>query len=503
MKAKQILAVVLISATTAVGSMWGYQKIYSSNTYVYSQPQSQTQGKLPGNYAGYFDGVNNAPADFTAAASAAIPATVHIKTKTIRQAGNNLPRRSPFGDLFGFDWDDVFGDRARSIPQMASGSGAIISEDGYIVTNNHVVDGADEIAVTLSNKRSFTAKLVAADPSSDLAVIKIDAKGLPFLIYGNSDELKVGQWVIAVGYPLTLQTTVTAGIISAKGRTLDINSRQSKTPVESFIQTDAAVNPGNSGGPLISTEGKLIGINSAIASPTGAYAGYSFTIPVNIVKKIVNDLMKFGTVQRAYLGIQYAPDNISDEAKKQIGVTDSEGIYVTDVPTGGAAYSAGLRKGDVITKINGVTVYTGADMVGQVATYSPGTQITVSYLRNGKEVTTPITLRNSTGTTDIVKTSIYDKLNADFQTLTKDQAKELGVKGGVVLKSFADNSAFSKTRVQEGFVILKVDGKPIASVDEFRKAIEAAGSNTVKLEGVYPGYSDGVFTYPLKLSDTN
>jgi Do/DeqQ family serine protease len=503
MKAKQILAVVLISATTAVGSMWGYQKINSSNTYVYSQPQSQTQGKLPSNYAGYFDGVNNAPADFTAAASAAIPATVHIKTKTIRQAGNNLPRRSPFGDLFGFDWDDVFGDRARSIPQMASGSGAIISEDGYIVTNNHVVDGADEIAVTLSNKRSFTAKLIAADPSSDLAVIKIEAKGLPFLIYGNSDELKVGQWVIAVGYPLTLQTTVTAGIISAKGRTLDINSRQSKTPVESFIQTDAAVNPGNSGGPLISTEGKLIGINSAIASPTGAYAGYSFTIPVNIVKKIVNDLMKFGTVQRAYLGIQYAPDNISDEAKKQIGVSDSEGIYVTDVPTSGAAYSAGLRKGDVITKINGVNVYTGADMVGQVATYSPGTQITVSYLRNGKEVTTPITLRNSTGTTDIVKTSIYDKLNADFQTLSKDQAKELGVKGGVVLKSFADNSAFSKTRVQEGFVILKVDGKPVATVDEFRKAIEAAGSNTVKLEGIYPGYSDGVFTYPLKLSDTN
>jgi serine protease Do len=504
MKAKQILAVVLISATTAVGSMWGYQKITTSNTYVYSQPQSQTQGKAPGNYAGYFDGVNNradAPADFTQAATTAIPATVHIKTKTVRQAGNNLPRRSPFGDLFGMDWDDVFGDRLRSIPQMASGSGAIISEDGYIVTNNHVIDGADEITVTLSNKKSFSAKLVAADPSSDLAVIKVNAKGLPFLLYGNSDELKVGQWVIAVGYPLTLQTTVTAGIISAKGRTLDINSRQSRTPVESFLQTDAAVNPGNSGGPLISTDGKLIGINSAIASPTGAYAGYSFTIPVNIVKKIVNDLMKFGTVQRAYLGIQYAPDNISDEAKKQIGVTDSEGIYVTDVPSAGAAYQAGLRKGDVITKINGVTVYSGADMVGQVATYRPGDKITISYLRDGKEVTTPITLRNSTGTTEVVKTSILDKLNAELQTLTKDQAKELAVRGGVVVKSFSDNSAFSKTRMQEGFVILKVNGKEVTSVDDFRKAMEAAGSNSVKLEGVYPGYSDGVFSYPLKLSD--
>jgi len=500
MKVKQILAVVLISATTAVGSMWGYQKFSNSNTYVYNQPQSG-QGKVPGNYAGYYDGANNNLVDFTQAASIAIPATVHIKTKTIRQAGNNLPRRSPFGDLFGMDWDDLFGDRARSIPQMASGSGAIISEDGYIVTNNHVIDGADEIAVTLSNKRSFTAKLVAADPSSDIAVIKIDAKGLPFLLYGNSDELKVGQWVIAVGYPLALQTTVTAGIISAKGRTLDINSRQSKTPVESFIQTDAAVNPGNSGGPLISTDGKLIGINSAIASPTGAYAGYSFTIPVKIVEKIVNDLLKFGTVQRAYLGIQYAPDNISEEAKKQIGVVDGEGIYVTDVPSGGAAYQAGLRKGDVITKINGITVYSGADMVGQVATYRPGDKITLSYLRDGKEVTTPITLRNSTGTTDIVKTSVLDKLNADLQSLTKDQAKELGVKGGVVVKSFADNSAFSRTRMQEGFVILKVDGNTVVSVDDFRKALEAAGKNSVKLEGVYPGYSDGVFTYPLKLSD--
>jgi len=500
MKVKQILAVVLISATTAVGSMWGYQKFSTSNTYSYSSTQ---QGKVPNNYAGYFDGVvntANAPADFTAAAAAAIPATVHIKTKTVRQANNNLPRRSPFGDLFGFDWDDVFGDRARSLPQMASGSGAIISEDGYIVTNNHVVDGADDITVTLSNKRSFTAKVVAADPSSDIAVIKIDAKGLPFLLYGNSDELKVGQWVIAVGYPLTLQTTVTAGIISAKGRTLDINSRQSKTPIESFIQTDAAVNPGNSGGPLISTEGKLIGINSAIASPTGAYAGYSFTIPVNIVKKIVEDLMKFGTVQRAYLGINYAPDNISDEAKKQIGITDDEGIYVTDVPQGGAAYDAGLRKGDVITKINGVPVYSGADMVGQVATYRPGAKITVSYMRSGKEITTPITLRNSTGTTDVVKTTVFDKLNADLQALSKDQAKELGVKGGVVVKSFEDNSAFSKTRMQEGFVILKVNGTIVTSVDEFRKAIEAAGNNTVKLEGVYPGY-DGPFSYPLKLSD--
>src|SRR6478609_5428995 len=311
---------VLLSVSTTLITLWSYNKVTHSDTYVYNA-NTNDSGKVPVNYAG-FTGLNadGGAVDFVPAASAAIPATVHIKTKTAATASNNLPRRSPFGDLFDMDLDDLFGDRMRSVPQMASGSGAIISEDGYIVTNNHVVDGADEINVTLNNKKSFKAKLVAADPSSDLAVIKIEAKGLPFLIYGNSDDVKVGQWVLAVGYPLTLETTVTAGIVSAKGRTLDINSRQSNTPVESFIQTDAAVNPGNSGGPLVSTEGKLIGINSAIASPTGSYAGYSFTIPVNIVKKIIADLMKFGTVQRAYLGIEYAPESNSDEEKEKNGI---------------------------------------------------------------------------------------------------------------------------------------------------------------------------------------
>jgi serine protease Do len=366
------------------------------------------------------------------------------------------------------------------------------------------VAGADEIAVTLSNKRSFTAKLIASDPSSDLALIKIDAKGLPFLLYGNSDEVKVGQWVIAVGYPLTLEATVTAGIISAKGRTLDINRRQSSTPIESFIQTDAAVNPGNSGGPLVSTDGKLIGINSAIASPTGTYAGYSFTIPVNIVRKIVDDLMKHGTVQRAYLGINYPSDNLSQEAKKQNGINNEEGVYITDVPTTGAAYAAGLRKGDVITKINGETIYSGADMVGKIATYRPGDKIDISYKRAGKEITIPIVLRNSLGNTEVVRTSILDKLGADLQTLDKDDAQELGVKGGVIVRSFNDNSPFNKTRMEQGFVILKVNGKEVYSVQDFRKALESAGTGgTVKLDGIYPGYSDGAFTYPLKLSDIN
>ena len=319
MKISNTLAVIALSAATSLGTVWGYNKIVNSDqTYVYPQSDS---GKAPANYAG-FKGVDgaNVLVDFTPAASAAIPATVHIKTKTTRTVSNNLPRRSPFEDLFDLDMGDLFGDRMRSLPQMASGSGAIISEDGYIVTNNHVIDGADEITVTLSNRRSFTAKLVGTDPSSDIAVLKIDAKGLPFMLYGNSDEVKIGQWVLAIGYPLNLEATVTAGIVSAKGRTLEINRRQSNTPVESFLQTDAAVNPGNSGGPLVNTDGKLIGINSAIASPTGSYAGYSFTIPVNIVKKIIADIMKFGTVQRAYLGIQYPREGLSSEQKKESGI---------------------------------------------------------------------------------------------------------------------------------------------------------------------------------------
>ena len=501
MKLKQIFSVVVISAATTLATLWGYTKLSSSDTYVYKTTSNDT-GKIPVNYTG-FNGWNgtNAGVDFTPAASAAIPATVHIKTKTNRTASNNLPRRSPFGDMFDLDLDDFFGDRLRSLPQMASGSGAIISEDGYIVTNNHVIDGADEINVTLSNRRVFKAKLVGADPSSDLAVLKIDAKGLPFMLYGNSDEVKIGQWVLAVGYPLNLETTVTAGIISAKGRTLEINKRQSATPVESFMQTDAAVNPGNSGGPLVTTDGKLIGINSAIASPTGAYAGYSFTIPVNIVKKIIADLMKHGTVQRAYLGIQYPRENLSDEVKEREGIkNDLDGVFVIEVPKDGAAYAAGIKKGDVITKINGVPVVSGAEMVGQIATYRPGEKINVSYLRDGKENTVNVVLRNSSGNTDIVRTTVLDKLGADLQTISKENAKELGISGGVVIRSIGSRGLMSKVRVQEGFVILKANNQQINSVEDFRKVLE--GSNSVKVEGIYPGY-EGVYNFVLNLGSSN
>ncbi|MFM2145412.1 MAG: hypothetical protein RL732_248 [Bacteroidota bacterium] len=499
---KQVLTVVIVSAATTLGVLWGYNR-FAGDTYVYPTTNNNDSGHIPSNYAG-FRGLNGAAdaIDFTQAAAAAVPATVHIKTKVTRTATNNLPKRNPFGNLFpDFDLDDFFGERSRSFPQNGSGSGAIISENGYIVTNNHVVDGADEITVTLNNKKNFTAKVVGADPSTDLAVIKIDAKGLPFLLYGNSDDVKIGQWVLAIGYPLTLETTVTAGIISAKGRTLDINSRQSSTPVESFIQTDAAVNPGNSGGPLITTDGKLIGINSAIASPTGSFAGYSFTIPVNIVKKIIADIIKFGTVQRAFLGIQYPRENLSDELKNQNGIKEGEGVFVMDVTKEGAAEAAGIKKGDIITKVNGLPVTSGPEMVGQIATYRPGDKIQVTYKRNGKEYVVPIVLRNSTGTTDMVKTSALDKFGADLQTISKTTAKELGVNGGVEIRSINGNGLLSRVRIQEGYVIIKANGKEVKNTDDLKKIVEDA-DDTIRLEGMYPGY-DGIYPIVINLNAGN
>ncbi len=504
MNAKQVVAVILISASTAVATMWGYNRITGNNkVYLYGQDS----GKVPSNYAKFFEGQDHSgagPIDFTDAAGAAIPATVHIKTKTVRTVSNNLPHHNPFSDLFGIDPDEFFnngGNGMRSMPEMASGSGVIISNDGYIVTNNHVVDGADEVTVTLSNRKSFKAKVVGADPASDLAVIKIEAQGLPFLVYGNSDNVKIGQWVLAVGYPLNLETTVTAGIVSAKGRTLDINSRQSQTPLESFIQTDAAVNPGNSGGPLINPEGQLIGINSAIASPTGSYAGYSFTIPVNIVKKIVNDIMKFGTPQRAFLGIQYPRDDMSDDQKKEQGVKDADGVYVMDVTPDGAASHAGIKKGDVITKLNGTSIYTGAELVGQIATYSPGDKIKVTYKRDGKDYDVSIQLRNNSGTMTMVKTSVLDKLGAQLQTLSKKDAADMDVKGGVIVKSVTENGLMNKSRIQEGFIILKADGQEVKNLEDLEKILQKA-SGTIKLEGVFSGY-EGVYSYPLRLSSGN
>lgn len=496
MNVKQVVITVLISAATAFGVMYAY------NSYVKKPTAVQNNVNIPANYAGLFNGDNiPGPVDFEQPAKVAVPAVVHITTVIGQaEASNNLPRRSnPFRGLVPDDFfDDFFGNgpNIQRMPQRASGSGVIVSQDGYIVTNNHVIDGASEIKVSLNDKSSYTAKVIGADASSDLAVLKIEAKNLPFLLYGNSDNVNVGQWVLAIGYPLNLETTVTAGIVSAKGRNLGLNARKSQTPIESFLQTDAAVNQGNSGGALVNTNGELIGINSAIASPTGTYAGYSYAIPVNIVKKIVNDLIQFGTIQRAYLGISYLPDEAPDSEKEKLGFKQGQGVYVREAAKDGAAAAAGIKSGDYINKINGVTVSSGNEMVEKIARLRPGDKISVSYLRNGKENTVDITLKNKAGTYDIVKTSILDDFGVDFVTLDKKKASEFGQTGGVVVKKINPNGLIdAQTRMRDGFVILRVNDKPVTSVDQLTDAVQKAGNN-IKLDGFYPGF-EGLYTYNI------
>jgi Do/DeqQ family serine protease len=500
MKLKNVFLVIAISIATSLLSIWGYGKWISSNAVTI-----QSDGKIPVNYAGFFD--KNTPTgipDFTDAATSATPAVVHIKTK-IKGKTVSSRSRSPFGDMFGDD-DPFFqffgGPRSYSIPdQQASGSGVIMTKDGYIITNNHVVNGASEINVTLSNRKSYKATIIGTDPNTDLAVIKIDADNLPFMLMGNSDDVKLGQWVMAVGYPLNLDVTVTAGIISAKARSIGIN--KSDRAIESFIQTDAAVNPGNSGGALINTTGELIGINSAIASPTGSYAGYSYAIPVNIVKKAVNDLIKYGAVQRAYIGINYIPDNASDEQKKAMGVKEGSGIYVTGVATDGAAKSAGVQKGDFITKLNNVNVNSGSELQEQIARYKPGDKINLTYTRGGKENTVSLTLKNKSGNYEVVKnnaSSAFDALGGTLVNVDKETAKKNDISGGVQVQKLG-SGLLKNTRIQEGFIITSVDGQDVNSIDDL-KSILSNSSGTVRLEGIYPGY-DGTYGYPLTLGGSD
>jgi Do/DeqQ family serine protease len=473
----------------------------------------EARDKMPANYAKFFDGSNGAavdPIDFTKAASAAVPAVVHIKTKIpARKVTNDLGNRrnNNIDDFFDQFFGPGFG--PTIIPeQRASGSGVIISDDGYIVTNNHVISDdnggvAQEITVTLHNRKTYKAKVIGRDPNSDIAVLKIDDTKLPYLVYGNSDNIQLGQWVLAIGYPLTLETTVTAGIISATGRSIGINSRQVKrgdTPVESFIQTDAAVNQGNSGGALINTNGELIGINSAILAPTGTYAGYSFAIPVNIVKKIVADIIKFGDVQRGYLGVKYyAADDMSEEQMKQLGIpTNVEGVYVTSVSADGGAAAAGIKQGDVITKVNGSLVVSGIQMSAQIAGFHPGDKVPVTYLRGGKEYTVDVTLKKKP---DVITGSAATRLGGDLSNLDKSQASKYGIEGGVVVKKVFDNGALKNARVQPGFIITSIvtsDGEQeITSVDDLNNILQGL-SGTVSMRGIYSNYGE-TYTYPLNL----
>lgn len=509
MKWKQILLIVAISSASAVGSVAVYNKLTHKQEIVVGEAHE----KMPANYAKFFDSNGTAvdPIDFTKAASAAVPAVVHIKTKIpARKVTNDLPNRrnNSMDDFF----DQFFGPgfSPSIIPeQRASGSGVIISDDGYIVTNNHVISDennggiAQEITVTLHNRKTYKAKVIGRDPSSDIAVLKIDDTKLPYLVYGNSDNIQLGQWVLAIGYPLTLETTVTAGIISATGRSIGINSRQIRrgdTPVENFIQTDAAVNQGNSGGALVNTSGELIGVNSAILAPTGTYAGYSFAIPVNIIKKIVNDIIKFGDVQRGYLGVTYyAADDLSEEQLKQLGIpTNVQGVFVTSVASDGGAASAGIKKGDVITKVNGANVFSGIQMSAQIASFRPGDKVPVTYIRSGKEYTVQVTLKKKS---DVITGNASTRLGGELKSLDKAQATKYGVNGGVMVTKIFDNGALRNARVQQNFIITSVitsDGEQeVNSVDDLNSILQGL-TGSIRIRGIYSDYGE-TYTYPVNL----
>lgn len=426
--------------------------------------------------------------DFTEAADKSVHAVVHIKT--VSRQTNNL-NYDPFAEL-------LFGPQKRqqNYVQQGSGSGVIISDDGYIVTNNHVISGADEIEVTLNDRRTYSAEIVGADASTDVALIRIKEKGLPFLPYGNSDGVKVGEWVLAVGNPFNLNSTVTAGIISAKGRNniLDGNKR----PIESFIQTDAAVNPGNSGGALVNTNGELVGINTAIASNNGAYQGYSFAVPVNIVKKVVSDMVEFGTVQRAYMGVSIQDLDAKFASAKNIKLLN--GVYVNAVNAGGSAEEAGIQEGDVITKIQDIAVGSVSALQEQVSRYRPGDKVNVSLVRNNRELNLPVVLKTFDNTTNLVKRSelmkaSVESLGAEFQEMDVHDLARLRLENGVRV-SHLSAGKLAQVGIKEGFIITSIDKKRIASADDIKVALENKTGN-ITIEGFYPNGARAFYSFVL------
>ena len=357
------------------------------------------------------------------------------------------------------------------------------------------MNGATEITVTLDNRKNYTAKVIGTDPNTDLALIKIDAKNLPVIAIGNSDDVKLGQWVLAIGYPLNLDVTVTQGIVSAKSRNLGINT-QAVAPVESFIQTDAAVNPGSSGGALINTNGELIAINSAIASPTGSFAGYAYAVPSNLMKKVIGDIMKYGAVQRGYLGISMAPEGLDDAKKKELGInSDAAGVFVMEVDPKGAAGEAGIKKGDLIIKVNGIEVNSDAQLAEMIARQKPGDDVKITYVRDGSEKNTDAVLKNKMGSFASTKAAAIESLGADFSDLSKEDAKKAGIDGGVIVKYIRDGVISNQTNMRPGFIITKIGGIPVKSVDELKDALSRQNGN-FQIEGIYPD-SKEVYYYGI------
>ncbi len=415
--------------------------------------------------------------DLTYAAENAVKAVVNIvATKQV----DGRQYFDPFFEFFGYPQGGTQQREAK-----AGGSGVIISEDGYIVTNNHVIEGATKLRVTLPDGRAFDAKTIGTDPATDVALIKIDASGLPTLPFGSSDDLRLGEWVLAIGYPMELQSTITAGIVSAKARQLGaLNNRYG---IESFIQTDAAVNPGNSGGALVNTRGELVGINTIIKTSTGSYVGYSFAVPETIVRKVVVDLKESGVVQRAVLGISFRAidQQFIDELGDDSDIKEIGGIYVASVSESGAASEAGLRKGDVILSVDGVAVNDSATFLEQIGKRRPGDEITLKLRRGEKEITTKATLQNKAGETSLLSPESVDVeavLGGQFETISEKSAKALDIRGGVQVVKIKQGGLLERARIKEGYIITHINDRQIRSIDDLARLTDKIRS----IDGVYP-----------------
>lgn len=500
-------AVVLLSAGVAGVTTYTMLKPENRDSLSFNEQFRQN----PGARLAAYDAINAQPVDLTQAAENSLHAVVHIKS-TQQAKEQTVTVRDPFAEIFG----DIFGNggrqqrRVQTQPRVGFGSGVIISKDGYIVTNNHVIDGADEIIVKLNDNREFKGRMIGTDPNSDLALVKIEGDDFPTIPVGDSDALKVGEWVLAVGNPFNLTSTVTAGIVSAKARTLGVYGIGG---VESFIQTDAAINQGNSGGALVNAKGELVGINAVLSSPTGAYAGYGFAIPTSVMTKVVSDLKQYGTVQRALLGIKGTSlagdgDMMSDQPidksgatlsdkRKEFGVVD--GVWVHEIVDGGSAAGSDIKVDDVIIGIDGKKVQNFADLQEAIAQHRPGDKVTVKVMRDKKEKNINITLKNEQGTTKIVKDAGMEILGAAFKELPDDLKKQLNLGYGLQVTGVTSGK-MADAGVRKGFIILKANDQPMRKVSDLEEVMKAAvksPNQVLFLTGVFPSGKRGYYAVDL------
>lgn len=483
---KKIGLTVLVAVISSLITVFAFHLINSKQ----NSKSVYFENQLPVHQAGFMAG--NMPVlgpDFTTAADKTIHAVVHIKTQ-YNYKNSYYDQFFGYDPFFNFFRQRPYGNQAY----VAAGSGVLVSENGYIVTNNHVVSDASEIEVTLNDKRTFKATLIGSDPGTDLALIKIEETNLPYITYGNSDQVKVGEWVLAVGNPFNLTSTVTAGIVSAKAR--DISILGDKTSVESFIQTDAAVNPGNSGGALVNVSGELIGVNAAIATNTGSYTGYSFAIPSNIVRKVIADLIEFGQVQRAFLGINFT--DIDSKLAKEKGIKDIKGVYVISVYENSASDKAGLERGDIITQINGNNINSQSELKEYLIRQRPGDKINLTILRNEIEKTLQVVLENREGGTSVIppgSNSEQKMLGATFTDISDEEKNKLGINYGVKVSKL-ESGKLSAAGIKVNFIITSIDNKPVKSVDDVNKYL-ANKKGGILIEGVYTNGMQAYYAFGL------